>query len=390
MTKKRGICTFLIFVLVATFAFSGISYAETKGDLQEELNGVNNEKDQVSQRLSEVKSQIDEMQPKVDELNAEVVQASTKISETEKEIADKQQQMQEREDGLYERLRVMYKNGSVGFVDVLLGSNSISEFISNLDMIQRIYRNDMDVLETLEKEEKELQEIKDRLQTEKADLDAKKAELDADMKELDDLKGELEAKEDELLAEAEALNDKIQSMTNPDKEYVGGTWVWPAPASHYLTSYFGWRIHPVYGTYKYHSGIDIAAGYGTNVLAANSGTVILSQWYGGYGECIIIDHGGGKTSLYGHMSTRKVSVGQTVTSGDVIGLVGSTGSWPGAIRLKGVDKFRSNYSAAFRIRQDTFHSADGQLFVQSQRRHQEIPRSAALRSVCASYHRHSA
>ena len=87
MTKKRGICTFSIFVLVATFAFSGISYAETKGDLQEELNGVNNEKDQVSQRLSEVKSQIDEMQPKVDELNAEVVQASTKISETEKEIA---------------------------------------------------------------------------------------------------------------------------------------------------------------------------------------------------------------------------------------------------------------------------------------------------------------
>lgn len=84
MTKKRGICTFLIFVLVATFAFSGISYAETKGDLQEELNGVNNEKYQVSQRLSEVKSQIDEMQPKVDELNAEVVQASTKISETEK------------------------------------------------------------------------------------------------------------------------------------------------------------------------------------------------------------------------------------------------------------------------------------------------------------------
>ena len=330
MTKKRGICTFLIFVLVATFAFSGISYAETKGDLQEELNGVNNEKDQVSQRLSEVKSQIDEMQPKVDELNAEVVQASTKISETEKEIADKQQQMQEREDGLYERLRVMYKNGSVGFVDVLLGSNSISEFISNLDMIQRIYRNDMDVLETLEKEEKELQEIKDRLQTEKADLDAKKAELDADMKELDDLKGELVAKEDELLAEAEALNDKIQSMTNPDKEYVGGTWVWPAPASHYLTSYFGWRIHPVYGTYKYHSGIDIAAGYGTNVLAANSGTVILSQWYGGYGECIIIDHGGGKTSLYGHMSTRKVSVGQTVTSGDVIGLVGSTGVSTGA------------------------------------------------------------
>lgn len=327
--KKRGLCTFLIFMLVTTFTFSGISYADTKGDLQEELEGVNNEKEQVSRRLTEVKGQIDELQPKVDQLNSEVAAAATKISNTEKEIEDKQKQMQEREDGLHERLRVMYKNGSVGFVDVLLGSSSISEFISNLDMIQRIYKNDMDVLDTLEKEEKELQEIKDRLEQEKAELDAKKAELDADMKELDSLKGELEAKEDQLLAEAQALNDKIQSMTDPDKEYVGGTWVWPAPASHYITSEFGWRIHPIYGTWKYHTGIDIGAGYGTKVLAANSGTVILSQEYGQYGECVIIDHGGGKTSLYAHMSTRYARVGQTVTSGDVVGLIGSTGASTG-------------------------------------------------------------
>ncbi|MEE0517720.1 MAG: hypothetical protein UC708_07550, partial [Anaerovoracaceae bacterium] len=160
--KKKSICLFLIFILVAGFAFSGFAFAETQDDLQTELDGINKEKDQVSQRLTEVTKQIKEMQPKVDSLNKEVAEAAAKISETEKEIAEKQEEMKNREDGLNDRLRVMYKNGSVGFIDVLLGSSSISEFISNLDMIQRIYRNDMDVLKTLEKEEKELQEIKDR------------------------------------------------------------------------------------------------------------------------------------------------------------------------------------------------------------------------------------
>lgn len=323
--KKRGLSIFLIFILAVSFVFSGLTYAETKGELEEDLDSVNQEKNQVSNRLSEVKDQIDELQPKVDQLNEEVSAAAQKIKNTEQEIQDKQAQMKNREDNLNERLRVMYKNGSVGFLDVLLGSSSISEFVSNLDLIQRIYKNDMDVLRTLQKEEKELQEMKSELETEKADLDSKKSELDSQMSELDGLKAELEAKEDELEAEAAALTDKIQSMTDPDKEYVGGTWVWPAPASRYITSPFGWRIHPVYGVWKYHSGIDIGAGYGTNILAANSGTVILSQSYGGYGECVIIDHGGGLTTLYGHMSSRNVSVGQTVTSGDVIGLVGSTG-----------------------------------------------------------------
>lgn len=323
--KKKGLSIFLIFILAASFMFSGISYAETTGELQEDLDSVNQEKNQVSNRLSEVKDQIDELQPKVDELNDEVAAAAQKIKNTEQDIQDKQDQMKNREDDLNDRLCVMYKNGSVGFLDVLFGSSSISEFISNLDLIQRIYKNDMDVLRTLQKEEEELQEMKSELETEKADLDSKKAELDSQMSELDSLKGELEAKEDELEEEAAALTDKIQSMTDPDKEYVGGTWVWPAPASRYITSPFGWRIHPVYGVWKYHSGIDIGASYGTNVLAANSGTVILSQNYGGYGECVIIDHGGGLTTLYGHLSVRNVSVGQTVTSGDVIGLVGSTG-----------------------------------------------------------------
>ena len=325
--KRKFLSVLLILAVTVSLALPTYA-AETKGELEDELSDVKDEKEQVSNQLAETKDRIDELNEKVSVLNGEIAEANSKISQTEAEMQQKQKDMQEREDGLNERLRVMYKNGSIGYVDVLLGSNSISEFLSNLDMIQRIYRNDMEVLKTLQQEAEELEVIKAQLQEEKNDLAAKKTELDEDNKELDELKSELEAREDELLAEAEALTSKIQSMTSPDTEYKGdGAWVWPAPASHYLTSYFGWRMHPVYGTWRYHSGIDIAAGSGTNVLAAAPGTVILSSYYGGYGECIIIDHGGGITSLYGHMSTgsRRVSVGQTVSAGQVIGLVGSTG-----------------------------------------------------------------
>lgn len=325
--KRKFLPLFLI--LVVTFSLAVPSYAaEDKGDLQQELQGVQNEKKEVSNKLAQTKESIDTLNKKVSSLNSEISAANNKISKTEAEIAEKQKDMEEREDGLNERLVVMYKNGSVGYIDVLLGSKSISEFISNLEMIQKIYKNDMKVLKTLEKEAEELERIKEELQKEKDSLSAKKEELAKEQAELDSLKSELEAKEDELLAEAEALTSKIQSMTSPDTEYQGtGKWVWPAPASHYLTSYFGWRKHPVHGSWKYHSGIDIAAGAGTNVLAAAPGTVILSSWHGGYGECIIIDHGGGITSLYGHMTggSRKVSVGSKVNAGQVIGLVGSTG-----------------------------------------------------------------
>lgn len=326
--KKKSLCLGLAVILIFSICASGLAFASSKSELEEDLAGVQQEKDEVSSRLSEVMDEIEELQPKVDALDAEVAEANSRIIAAENEIAQKEQDMADREDGLNERLRVMYKNGSVGFIDVLLGSSSISEFVSNLDLIQRIYQNDMDVLETLEKEHEELEALKEGLVSEKAQLDSKRAELEAQVSELDELKGELEAKEDELLAQAQSINEQIQSMIDVDSEYVGGgSWVWPAPASHYLTSYFGWRMHPVYGTWKYHSGIDIAASSGTNVLAAASGTVILSQRYGGYGQCIMIDHGGGVTTLYGHMiyGSQKVSVGDKVEAGQVIALVGNTG-----------------------------------------------------------------
>lgn len=323
--KKRNISIFLILVLVFTLAVSGVSYAETKEEIQEEYNNNQEEQQQVSQDLAKVKEDILTLQPKVDAISAEVAEANEKVINIENQIVQKKQEMADREDGLEQRLRVMYKNGSVGYLDVLLNSGSISELISNLEMIQAIYKNDIEAIDTLKKEQEELAEIEKELKEEKVVLDKKKAELDAQMSEFNALKSELEYAEDQLVLEAQQLAEQLKSMTDPETEYVGGDYIWPVPSSKYVTSQFGWRIHPVYNTWKYHSGTDIAASSGVPVLACASGTVILSQEYGGYGQCVIIDHGSGITSLYGHMSQRNVSVGQQVTGGETIGLVGSTG-----------------------------------------------------------------
>lgn len=323
--RRKNISVLLIIILVFTFSVAGISYGETQEELQSQLDNIEAEKEEVSNRLAEVKEEIEELQPKVDEIAAEVAEANAKVADIEAKISQKQIEMKEREEGLYQRLRVMYKNGSVGFLDVLLGSSSISELVSNLEMIQMIYKNDMNVLETLEEEQKELEIIQEELVEEQAVLETKKAELDVELAELNTLKAELEEAEDKFLEEAKALADEIKNMTNPEVEYVGGAYVWPVPSSRYLTSEFGWRLHPIFNTWKYHSGTDIAASTGAQTLACASGTVILSEYYGGYGECIIIDHGGGITSLYGHLSQRLVSVGQEVSGGELIGYIGSTG-----------------------------------------------------------------
>lgn len=320
---KRRLSIFLIIALVFTFLSAGFTYGET--DTKADYDEIKNQQEEVSNDLAKVEADIEALQPDVDAAEKEVNEANARVLDIQNQIVQKKEEMSKREDGLNERLRVMYKNGSVGYIDVLLNSGSISELISNLEMIQLIYKNDIMTLDTLEKEQEELATIEKQLRAEKAVLDDKKAVLDSQMAELETLKGELEAMEDELLRQAEELASSMLDKINPDSEYIGGDYVWPTPSCPIVTSLYGWRIHPLFNTWRYHSGIDIGASYGSNILAAASGTVILSEDYGGYGECIIIDHGGGNTTLYGHLDQRLVSVGDTVSGGELIGYVGDSG-----------------------------------------------------------------
>ena len=325
MMKKKSLILMLIAMLTFTVCGAGLAFAATEGELRNELDGVETAQDELSKKMAQLEKDIKELQKKVDNLNYLINQTAEEISSTEQRIQKKEKEMTELEDTLNERLKVMYKNGSVGFVDILLCSSSISEFVSNVEIIQKIYKNDMDVLDTLKKEHEELTEIKASLEEKKATLAARKTDLAAEKTSLDAKKKEFEAEEDKLKAEADRLTAEIINLMDKDSPYVGGEFTWPCPASRYISSSFGNRLHPTLNVWKFHTGIDIGCSAGKNIVAAASGKVIMSQWYGGYGNCVMIDHGGGIVTLYGHASKLLVSKGQVVKQGQVIALVGSTG-----------------------------------------------------------------
>ena len=155
MSKKVLICL-LITVMVAALGTYSLSYADSAADKQQELNEINDQKEEVEGSMEELVSSIESQQAEVDEIQASMDQKQREIEQAQADIEKTVAEMEERQDGLDKRLRTMYKNGSVGYLDVLLGSNSLSEFLSNLEMIQRIYQNDQEILETLEKEQAEL------------------------------------------------------------------------------------------------------------------------------------------------------------------------------------------------------------------------------------------
>ncbi len=328
--SKKIITALFVFALLFTFVPQAkTGFANTIGGLKDNLSNVKDEREEVKNEMMQVVANINALKNKVDALTNEINYTITVIEQTEDNIAKKQEEIQSQETNLNARLVVMYKNGSIGFVDVLLGSNSISEFIYNIDMIKKIYQNDIEVLKKLQKEQKELEEIKKRLKEKRIELKKQKEDLSVRQEELDAEKKKLEQKEKELKAEADALISKIKALQDAQRKYAGGALAWPVPSSSYITSSFGRRIHPIFKKWSDHTGTDIGATYGAAIIAANDGKVIMSQWYGGYGKCIIIDHGGGIVTLYGHCSSLLVSVGQEVKRGQTIAKIGSTGNSTG-------------------------------------------------------------
>lgn len=331
--KKRIISINLIFLLAVSmslFCFAPVAYADkTINEVQGNLDDVNSELDDVKDDLSSVVKRIEEAERQVNYISSRVSSLSSDIEKTEKKIKKKQNELTERKNNMNKRLVVMYKNGSVGFVDVLLGSNSISEFISNLEMVKKIYRNDMEILQTLNEEYEELQRIKADLEEKKQDLSKQKEELAEKKKKLDEEKKVLSEKEDELKAEADRLSYELLTLIDISSEYVGGTFTWPCPSSKYITSSFGYRIHPILKYWKMHTGVDIGASTGKDIIAAGSGRVIKAEPYGAYGNCVMIDHGGGIVTLYGHASKLCCKAGDVVARGTKIAEVGMTGTATG-------------------------------------------------------------
>ena len=305
---------------------------------ERELSEGQKQARQLQSEISNYETQIYDTQVEINVLKEELNATKDRVTKVLAELDDIQNKITEQNDALWNRLRVMYMQGDAGMISILLGSSSMTELLTNVEMMKRITESDSDLIESLEKQHAAVTEKKDELvvlktelETKQADLDAKKAALDKDMQTVASLKKKiennnaaLEAQLDAMNAEADALKADILKLQSSG-DYTGGVMGWPSRARKRITDVFGMRLHPIYGIWKMHTGIDIGAGKETDILAAADGTVIRTAFSYGYGNYVMIDHGGGVVTLYAHSCKILVRVGDKVKRGDVIALVGTTG-----------------------------------------------------------------
>ncbi|MBQ3107224.1 MAG: peptidoglycan DD-metalloendopeptidase family protein [Firmicutes bacterium] len=228
--------------------------------------------------------------------------------------------------------------------------------MTNMDMAERIYQNDMKLLSELEEQYTSLEQYRKELvtwqETLQRQLESKKQQqdqLEVSRGTVARLKASVESNNKVLESQVDVLNEEANSLTaeilklQGTADYVGGKMLWPTPASTRVTSKFGMRFHPILKKNKLHTGIDIGVGSGNKVLAANAGTVIKAAWNNSYGYMVMIDHGGGIVTLYAHNSKLLVKKGDIVTRGQQVAVSGSTGMSTGPhlhfeVRLNGVYK----------------------------------------------------
>lgn len=355
--KRKVLSIFLIFTLIfSLYSVSFIAFAEGEDgeaektdeeikeemaqnikNLQNDVSGLISESDALGKEISALLSELSVIKEEINLIDNEISKIQEKIDIKEIELENKEKEIKEQEENLGARLKTMYKNGSIGYIDVLLGSSSISEFVYNVKMVKLIHENDVEVVEILERQHAELEAIKNELEASKKELDDKKAVLEEKKEsyqgKIDALKikqaeydNEIQAKKDEI----KAAQAEYQTRYN---SFVGGEWVWPLDGyrdAYWITSWVGYRVHPINGQWKYHAGTDIAARKYTPIRAACSGTVIKA-YYGhwSYGNYVLIDHGGNIVTRYCHADSLCVEEGQMVSAGDTIAYVGSTGASTG-------------------------------------------------------------
>ena len=326
--------------------------AKKKG-LQSKLDALSNDKSEAMARKQLLDQQIANTAAQIQNTEAQIAEYAALITQTEEELA----QAQEEEEAQYElfcaRVRDMEERGTVSYWSVLFKATSFTDLLGRLDIINEIMDADQRVIDELQALQEEIETKKADLETGKAEEEAAKADLEAKKNELNTQRSEanaviqqltaneneteavladLDAEQDALWAEAQRLSDQLiaqQAANGQSTKSNPGGYIWPVD-SRYITSTVGGRASPGGIGSTNHKGTDIGrVGYTSSVYAAKAGTVIVSQYSSSYGNYVVISHGSGNTTLYAHMSSRKVSVGQYVNQGNVIGITGSTGNSTG-------------------------------------------------------------
>lgn len=350
----------IMLLLISNLGVSTI-YAAELTDLQEQQTQVQANQDMATTQLQAVKEELTQNLQQVQELNNNIAQYEAEInnyndqivnlqndiSKTEEEIKKAEENYKNQKKLLDDRLVTMYEAGTTEYLDVVLSSKTITEFLSNYYLLSILADSNVDFLDTIEKQKKIIEDQKKKLEEQKHQVNTSKEEKEKAaiilentrvMKntytsQLTDQEKQIQSEIDAYQTQLNQLEAEIQAITansliiNPN--YIGGEMLWPVPGYTKLSSTFKMRVHPITGVYKLHTGIDIPAPIGTNFLAANEGIVVKASYNSAYGNMVMVDHGGGVSTLYAHGDEIMVTLGQTVKKGDVVLKTGNTGNSTG-------------------------------------------------------------
>lgn len=376
---RKNLCVVLI-LLICFGAIYTYVYAEnetennisnTATDLQTQRSELQNQLDEANGQLEDVQSNLSENLQQVEKLDSRIETAEKELAEQESKIAELKESISQLETELNtitekydkqvelfkQRMVAIYIAGDTQYLDVLLNSSSLSDFISSYYIISQLTQIDEELINNLETKKKTMDLSMQKLENEKKELativenqtrTTRTLQNTKKMREnfiakLSDEEKNLQEKIDEINQQYDIVNQQILALAQQgiDTAYIGGELEWPVPGYTRITSKFAMRVHPITGQYKLHTGVDIGAPEGANFVAANDGIVVKAELNAAYGNMVIIDHGGGISTLYAHGSAILVEVGQSVKRGDSILKVGSTGYSTGPhahfeVRINGV------------------------------------------------------
>lgn len=390
MRRKRTIACSLVLSMGLSWMCALPVTAKTVSELQneqasvnssieqkkDELNSKSSLKNETVAKIKEITDSINATEQKIAAYNTQISEQEKTIEETNKKIAVTEEALATSKKTLDDRLVSIYKDDNINYLGVIFQAENMSDLLTRVEYLSYITKRDKEIVDTVSNAKTELDEQKATLEQQLQSLNALKAEQEevrtllADQQVQQQSAYEALSKDEAALKESiavmqstsEEIGQKIVSLQKATATYealnpyetdeyeveVAGEGIWPAPDSHVVTSSYGGRNYPLDGSYDFHLGTDIAADYGTPVISFKGGTVIIADYHWSYGNYVVVDHGNGMSTLYGHMSSLNVSAGDTVAAGQRLGSIGSTGSSTGPhlhfeVRINGVVEDAATY-----------------------------------------------
>lgn len=367
----------IISIITVVSMFGSVAIAATEEELkaqlqansssieakESEIKQVQTKKKSLLEEIEDLDVEMNKAQKELDTIQGQIGLLNTQINAKQKSIEEANKKQEEEEILLQRRVRAMYEQGDITYLKILLDSKNISDFIKRKDLINRMAEADKALFEDLAQLKEQISEEVSSLEDDKVVVEvAKKQEnenkqklatsrsaKDSRVKLLEKDVAELQRQLDKELEESQAIERQLRELSGTSTVVSKNEqFIWPAAYSKTITCDYGPRIHPITKKKGTHTGIDIRATLGSNVYAAASGKVITAGWNTAYGNMIIIDHGNGITTLYGHASSLVVKAGDTVNQGDIIMKAGSTGYSTGPhlhfeVRKNGTPQNPKNY-----------------------------------------------